>query len=84
MGLCGIMDEPAGVAELVDALDSGSSEHSLWGFKSPLPHLYQHKETYKYMSLFCMKSITQREKSIYALIVCQVFHPKVTSDLYFS
>ena len=28
----------AGVAELVDALDSGSSDHRLWGFKSPLPH----------------------------------------------
>ena len=26
------------MAELVDALDSGSSGHSLWGFKSPLPH----------------------------------------------
>ena|GEM_PF-6377566 len=32
------MARPAGVAELVDALDSGSSELSLWGFKSPLPH----------------------------------------------
>ena len=39
MRLYGIMDEPAGVAELVDALDSGSSGHSLWGFKSPLPHI---------------------------------------------
>jgi hypothetical protein len=31
--------ERAEVAELADALDSGSSgEQSLWGFKSPLRH----------------------------------------------
>ena len=33
-----ILTSLAEVAELVDALDSGSSGHSLWGFKSPLPH----------------------------------------------
>jgi hypothetical protein len=34
-----MLDGNAEVAELVDALDSGSSgEQSLWGFKSPLRH----------------------------------------------
>ena len=47
------------MAELVDALDSGSSGHSLWGFKSPLPH---QKKTRKGLVFFLFYSYGLRHE----------------------